>query len=548
MGEAIRKHLPCHNPSCGSSDALAVYDDGSAFCFSCNKSWSTKQMEGIEPDEQATVHPVAKSLDDSEYQAARVEAISDRGITGDTCRKFGVRVGAGRHYYPVFEEETGSRKLIGVKTRIIAEKNFYVTGTMNGSMLFGQQITAYGKAVTITEGELDAMAVYQMMGSKYSVVSVKNGAATALKECTAAYEYLNSFQEIVVAFDNDEPGRKAALAVAKLFPAKAKILKLSEYKDPCDYLMNNKKLEFVREWWRAPVYTADGVLFGAALMREAEKPTIPGRDLLWPSLTNITRGVRLHELWTFGAGSGVGKSEWFKEIAFGLIKDGHRVGMFMLEEPVSRTVQCMLGKNMDKRIYLDDVTCTKEEYEQAKQDVVGSDNLIIYDHKGMSDFENIRDKITYFVTALGVQYIFLDHITAMAEGKSDVEGNVNSRCHYIMEELNRLVQAHDCTIFLISHLRKASGTPAEEGGRVHLDDLYGSGAIKQRSHFVFAIEGDTQSADETIRNARILRCLKDRNTGLGTGQTRHFQYDQDTGRIKEGDFTNGQDNEDNGFL
>lgn len=560
MGEVRDKHMPCVD--CDSSDAFCVYEDGSGYCFSCKGSWSEGQLKGkgydgmdsneqvARADTQGVIQAMAggkaATLSLSDYDKGRVKAIADRRISAATCKVYGVRVTDRAHYYPTFNS---NKEIVGYKTRILPKENFFINGDLSGPDLFGQYTGAGGKMITITEGELDAMAAYQMMGSKYPVVSVKKGTAAALKECKAAFEYLDSFEGIVIAMDNDTAGRAAALQIAQLFPAKARILKLTQHLDPCDYLKAGQDSLFTQEWWRAPIYTADGVLYGEALMKEALKVTPKGVKLLWDSMTGMTGGVRLHEIWTFGAGSGLGKTEWFKEIAYGLISDGHKVGMFMLEEPVSRTVQCMLSKHVNRPIHLEDVSVSQEEYADAIKAVIGVDNLIIYDHKGMSDFENLRDKINYFVTALGVKYIFLDHITAMAEGKSDVEGNVNSRCHYIMEELNKLVQARDCTIFLISHLRKASGTPAEEGGRVHLDDLYGSGAIKQRSNFVFVIEGNTQADDLSVRNLRILRCLKDRNTGRANGMTKLFTYNPETGRIEEGIEDGASDvSSDKGFI
>ena len=41
----VELHQPC--PDCGSSDALSVNDDGSAFCFSCGQWFSRSRYESI---------------------------------------------------------------------------------------------------------------------------------------------------------------------------------------------------------------------------------------------------------------------------------------------------------------------------------------------------------------------------------------------------------------------------------------------------------------------------------------------------------------------
>ena len=80
-----------------------------------------------------------------------------------------------------------------------------------------QQLFNGGKFVTLTEGEVDAMSVYQMLGSKYPVVSIKNGVASALKDVKKSYTWLDKFDNIVINFDNDEVGREAAYKVAIYF-------------------------------------------------------------------------------------------------------------------------------------------------------------------------------------------------------------------------------------------------------------------------------------------------------------------------------------------
>ena len=95
------------------------------------------------------------------------------------------------------------------------------------------------------EGECDALAGFQLTGSRYPCVSVKS-ASEAKRNCADNFEYLNSFEKIVVCFDNDEPGQKAANQVAQLFePGKVHLLKLSQAgcKDANDYLIKGLEKE-----------------------------------------------------------------------------------------------------------------------------------------------------------------------------------------------------------------------------------------------------------------------------------------------------------------
>jgi twinkle protein len=95
-------------------------------------------------------------------------------------------------------------------------------------------------------------------------------------------------------------------------------------------------------------------------------------------------------------------------------------------------------------------------------------------------------------------------------------------------------------LIFISHLATPEGKPHEEGGRVTIRQFRGSRAIGFWSHFMFGLERNQQAEDETERRTTILRCLKDRVTGKGTGKTLPLVYDQETGLLSEGDALPGE--------
>ena len=59
----------------------------------------------------------------------------------------------------------------------------WVEGNITEATLFGQNLfTGGGKYITITEGEVDAMSAYELLGSKWACVSIKTG-QVALRDC-----------------------------------------------------------------------------------------------------------------------------------------------------------------------------------------------------------------------------------------------------------------------------------------------------------------------------------------------------------------------------
>ncbi len=164
------KHEACD--SCGSSDAKAVYSDASAYCFNCKTYF--KASDGLAASTEGKVLPMTNKAVTGQIRpiSAYFGSIPERGITKATCEAYGVMQTGIEHYYP-FTDARGTE--VAYKIRVVPDKQFRSQGNIKDALLFGQAMwNKGGKYVTIVEGELDALAAYQMMGSKYPVVSIKN--------------------------------------------------------------------------------------------------------------------------------------------------------------------------------------------------------------------------------------------------------------------------------------------------------------------------------------------------------------------------------------
>ena len=229
--------------------------------------------------------------------------------------------------------------------------------------------------------------------------------------------------------------------------------------------------------------------------------------------------------------SGCGKTEFFKECIHHTINHHKlKAGVIFLEEPATKTLKVLAGKKVNKRFHIPadkGGDWTIEELVDGINDLKGK--VYLYNHFGAKDWDSIKGKIRFMVQALDIKDIYLDHLTALVAQ----EDNEYKALNKLMEEMSSLCQELDCTIFYVSHLRKASGTPHEEGGRVTADQFKGSGAIVFWSNFLIGLERDQQAEDEEERNTTTLRVLKDRNTGLATGTTFKLRYDHKTGRWGE---------------
>ena len=538
------RHTSCDN--CGSSDANAVYDDGPTWCFSCETFGSEDNME-------AAQSPI-KNVYTSNLSSGQITGIPDRKISADTCKAYNVTTLTNngtifKHIYPYYDD---SNTQIATKIRTVQNKGFLSEGNMSGAVLFGRnKFSAKGKYITITEGERDAMAAYQMFGSKWPCVSVKSS-SSALTDCKKSFDYLNSFENIIICFDNDAAGHKAAEKVAGLFePHKCKIVNLSQFKDASDYLRTGNQESFVRTWWAAEPYTPAGIInldaLGDTLYEEDFCQTIP---YPWTGLNKKIYGMRTGELLTFTSGSGMGKSSIIRELMHHIMKTStDNIGVLALEESIRNTALNIMSVEASQRLYIKEVrdTFSIDQLQKWQSATVGTGRFFAFDHFGSISNDEILNRVRFMAKALDCKWIILDHLSILVSGQED--GDERRSIDILMTKLRSLVEEPGVGLLLVSHLRRASGDKGHEDGReVSLAHLRGSQSIAHLSDGVIALERNQQEEDETLANTTVVLILKNRYTG-DTGIATYLYYDKDSGRMSEisNPFDVNEDDEEEGF-
>lgn len=473
--------------------------------------------------------------------------LKTRGISQATCTRFDVKVvkddkdGRSKIVYPYMDKKTGA--LVAQKTRS-ADKQFMCLGEMSKAGLFAQWLFPPNpkQTLTIVEGEQDALAIYEMMGD-WPVVSIKNGSAAAVKDIKDSIDYISGFKNVVICFDADEAGQAAAKEAVKVLPfGRTKQLTLTRAKDANDYLLQGLKNEFMREWFAAPLYGTEGILDVASL-REAGLVPLEPSDITYPfeTLNALTYGIRPQEMVTISAGTGVGKSAFIKQLIVHLLDTTDmNMGLMFYEEGNARTVRSLVGTKMGKAIHLPGVVYTKEEYYAAfdalfsnPKDKDASRVKMISDRRfGSNDIDFVCSQVEILSKVFGCKVILLDHISILVSDQQS--GDERKALDMIATRLRTLAQALDICLVIVSHLRRPSGTPHEEGGQTSLGDLRGTAGIGQLSDIVLGLERDGQSPDEYVRNTTKIRVLKNRYAGE-TGLTSYVTYDRATNRLTETD-------------
>jgi len=469
-------------------------------------------------------------------------ALTDRNISLDTAKKYGVKSIKNQsgaiveHTYPYYI----NHEQVAAKVRK-QDKTFSWTAPPKGSGLFGQQLfQAGGKYLTIVEGECDAMAAYELLGSKWAVVSIKNGAAAADKDIKENLEYIESFENVVINFDNDKPGKEAAAKVARLLrPGKARILHTPNgFKDPNDMLRQGKHRDYVQAWWNAELYTPSGVM-NVSAQKEAYKTREKKESLPfpWHGLNAKLEGLRLGELVTLTGGTGLGKSSVTRELEHHLIKNTtDNVGIIALEENWHRTVDGIMSIEANKRLHLDSVRSELSEteldyYYNALFEGNNEGRVWVHSHLGMNDIDSVFSKLRFMIIGCDCKWVVVDHLHMLVLMTS--EPDERKAIDTIMHKLRTLVEETGVGMILVSHLRRVDGNKGHENGiETGLSHLRGSQSIAQLSDCVISLERNQQSDDPVEASTTKVRVLKSRYTG-DVGVATHLLYDKESGRLKE---------------
>jgi twinkle protein len=450
-----------------------------------------------------------------------------RGIREETCRRYGYQVGEKCHIAN-YRDDSG---IIAQKVRR-ANKEFGWVGAAKSAGLFGQHLFSTGKSVVVTEGEIDCLSVSQAFNNKYPVVSLENGAPSATKSVKRAYEWLDQFDKIILCFDQDEPGLKAQQECAEILPPGKVFLMKLPLKDANETLLKAGTAPIVKAYWDATPWRPDGIVSGCDLvLDDLINEEVHGYSLPYPDLEEKSGGIFEGGITMLTAGSGIGKSTWAREIAYHLHQaHGLTIGSIYLEENVSKTAKGYIA--IDQNVPLgklrrDSNILTREQWEDSYARVVAT-RMYFYDHFGSLDSERLLSKMRYMRKVLGCNFIILDHISIVTSGQESSSGGERKDIDVLMTNLRSLVEETGVGVISIVHLSKPDGTSHEEGGRVTLSQLRGSGALKQLSDSVWALERDQQG--ENPNESRI-RVLKDREGGE-VGEADLMVYDKATGRLK----------------
>lgn len=534
---------------------LMLFEDGGAFCNRCGY---TESNTDIQPNERPVKSPEEIQQELENVLELPILAIESRGLTLATVQHFNVRTGLSvadgstpiEHYYPY-----GTRgEFTSCNVRVLEPKRFYGVGNRPIAEPFGIGLARRcpnRKRIIITEDELSAMSVYQVfdqyttdkqwMPAVIGLTWSPQGIIDDLGR-TEVLSFLNEFDEIIFALDNDDAGQQGYKDILQLIP-EALTVSLP-LKDPNDMLMEGMGLELYNLLrYHAKHKVPEGSITLGELKERILSPVEHGITYPWEHMTSLTLGFKTKQVISVASGVGLGKTTFANTLA-AWFADEHQLksGMVMLEQPAEETARSLLGSILERP--LNDPTRgvveeLREAHRQELEDAIElvDDKFMLFDLVANTEWENVKRVIHHWVVVEGVKIIFLDNLTTLTAHLSSSE--INTEIGKIMSDLAAMVQRYDFTAFVFSHLNPPqSGKPHEEGGKVLEVQLTGSRSAMRYSHFVIGLERN-RSADLPIdeQNKTRLRIMKARPIGSSPGLV-GLEYRSSTCRFYQRDNSN----------
>lgn len=528
---------PCLDPACGSSDGRTKYESGSSHCWSCGRTFraGSEDMEAEVKPKSPKVYNTPKLPSMEEIPTFAHRGFKERGITKAVCEFFDVRVSydpngtIDAHYYPYLKDGT-----LSYKVRQLPKSFVWIGGP--GDAFGMDKFNGGGKRLIITEGEIDALSVAQAHLDKYNKIYpvISLASATWTNKLIEHREWIRSFKEVVLCTDNDEAGQAALEKLLKIVGIdKAKVVKYpTGCKDINDVLTKHGGSAVMQTIWDATSWSPAGIVNKEELWEQLvnynAKQSLPYPSCLEGVNTKL-KGMRTGEITLFISGTGSGKSTILRETMLHIIATTEeKIGVISLEEAPAETARKLAGMAIDRNPAYEEIPL--EDLKVGFDQVFGTDRVVVLDHQGSIKDDSIVDQLEY-MALMGCKYLFIDHITILvSEGADGLTGN--EAIDKVMNDLLRLVKRHDIWVGLVSHLRKVQGggKSFEEGKLPSIDDIRGSGSIKQISFDIISFARNLTAENDTERNTIKMRILKSRYTGL-TGTVPGAFYNNMTGRL-----------------
>lgn len=369
-------------------------------------------------------------------------------------------------------------ELIMLKQRRIGTKEIRPTSAEQEPALFGwQAIPADAREVTICEGELDALSLWDY---GFPALSVPFGGGTGGKHnwIETEYDNLARFEKIYLAMDMDGPGQEAAADIAKRLGLERCYLVELPHKDANECAQKGVLQKMIVQCFAAartidPAQLRNAREYEDAVVRQFYPDPNAPRGILLPwEKTHELVELRDAELSLWAGINGHGKSQVIGQVALDAMRQGKRVCIASMELKPE-----MLLKRMTRQAAAVSGAVPSIPYIRAIQSWLG-ESLWIFECVGNAKADEMLSVFAYARRRYGIDLFIIDSLLKLGLGEDDYNGQ-----KLITERLCDFKNEHSCHVAMVCHSRKRES----EKERIGKMDIRGSGAVADLADSIFTV-------------------------------------------------------------
>lgn len=440
---------------------------------------------------------------------------ANRCISEETLDAFKIAADTnGNIVFPFYRDD----KLIFVKYREPVQykkgskkpKEWQVPGTEE--ILFGMDNVSFNKPLIITEGQIDAMAVWE--AGFHNVVSVPGG-ANRFEWVDNCWDWLEKFQQIILFGDSDEPGVMMVNTLMKRL-GEDRCMVPPEYpelivdgvdknricKDANEILYAYGKegiIELIDQCKAAPV---QGVL-NLADVAFVDPTTVPRIYTRIPDLDQAIGGLGEGELIVLTGKRGEGKSTIGGTLLLNAVEQGYNTCAYSGELSAWKFLEWILlqatesqyvGVTTDARNGRKYATVSPEIQQRIRAYI--NHHMYLFDNSytnGKPQQKTILEVFDVCARRYGCKLFLVDNMLVALNCSAQEENKAQAD---FAAALKAFAVKYRATVILVAHPRKTMA-----GQKLTNDDVAGSAAISNLADTVIAVEKPN------------LRVMKNRNFG-----------------------------------
>lgn len=390
--------------------------------------------------------------------------LEDRGLSPVALDAYRVSSRGDEIVMPYYREG----ELVAIKYRNVHDKRQQRVEKGGAMPLFGwQAIPAEARSVVLTEGELDAVASWQM---GYPALSVPNG-AQGLTWIEVEFGALERFDVIYVWMDADEQGQVAARKIVdRLGAHRCRVVQQRDGKDANEALQKRAEASklIASAQTLDPVELKSAGAFTDEVIRLFYPPPdqVPGIRLPWEKTEGKVL-LRPAELTIVSGINGHGKSVLTSQIALDACWQGHRACIASMEMQPRLTLQRMVKQAAGLSSIMERDIIPSIPYIRGIQSWL-DDKLWLFAVTGTAKADRMMDVFNYAHKRYGIGLFVVDSLSKCGIDEDDYNGQKQ-----FVERLKDFTLETNAHVILIAHPRK-SGSEEEQPGKM---DVRGAQSI-----------------------------------------------------------------------